>query len=314
MPVDPRIAPMVAALAARPAQPLADAAERRRQVAAATTNGSPYARFIEEEPQIADVHDEVIPVTDPPGEIAVRIYRPSPASGSALVMYHGGGWCLGSPADSDRRSRAIAAGAGAVVVSVDYRLAPEFPFPTPAEDAYQALLWTVKQADRLGFDAGRMGVAGESAGGNLAAAVCLLARERGGPALRLQLLEIPGLDLTLSSPSVTTYGEGYVLPREELRWAVNNYLGGHDPADPIASPLCATELAGLPPAVILTAECDSVADDGRRYAQRLTAAGVLVTFREFEGHVHGSHTLTALLPSAREWRAMAVAAVRDHLA
>jgi acetyl esterase len=314
MPVDPLIAPMVAALADRPAQPLLDASELRRQAAAAATKGSPYAQFVEEEPEIADVHDEVIPVTDPPGEIAVRIYRPSPASGGALMMYHGGGWCMGSYVDSDRRCRAIAAGAGAMVLSVDYRLAPEFPFPTPAEDAYQALLWTANQADRLGFDAARLGVAGESAGGNLAAAVCLLARERGGPALRLQVLEIPGLDLTLSSPSVATYGEGYILPRKELRFAVETYLGGHDPADQIASPLCATDLTGLPPAVILTAECDTVADDGRRYAQRLTDAGVPVTFREFEGHVHGSHILTKLMPSARQWRDTVVAAVRGHLA
>jgi len=200
-----------------------------------------------------------------------------------------------------------------VVINVGYRLAPEFPFPTGVMDAYAALEWTVTQADRLGFDPERVGVGGESAGGNLAAAVSLLARDRGGPPLRLQLLEIPGLDLTLGSPSVAKYGAGYVLPIDELRWCVANYLGDHDPADPLASPLLAPDLTGLPPAVILTAECDPLADDGRRYADRLTDAGVAVSFVEHAGHVHGSHALTALLPSARAWRDEVIEAVRGHL-
>ncbi|MDX3108660.1 alpha/beta hydrolase [Nonomuraea angiospora] len=302
MPVDPLIAPLLAAVNARQEQVPLDVAERR-----AARSGD-YSGFVEDEPAVAEIWEEKIPGPD----ITVRIYRPAASTRGAMVLYHGGGWWMGSPDDSDRRARAIAGRAGVVVVNVDYRLAPEFPFPTPAEDAYAALAWTVAQAGRLGFDPARVAVGGESAGGNLAAAVCLLARERGGPVPVLQVLEIPALDLTLGSPSVKTYGQGYVLPEEELRWCVRTYLGDHDPADPVASPLHAADLTGLPPAVILTAECDPLADDGRLYADRLAAAGVPVTFREFAGHVHGSHTLTRLLPSAREWRAAVVDAVVSH--
>jgi len=312
MPVDPQLAPLLAALNAQPRPPL-DVERRRTELARRGTEGNPYGAYVEPAPEVADVHEESIPVSSPPGEITVRIYRPGPGPIGALLMYHGGGWMFGSLEDSDVRSRTIAARAGVVVVNVDYRLAPEFPFPTPVRDAYDALVWTIDQAERLGIDPDRVGVAGESAGANLAAAVSLLARDRGGPALRLQLLEIPGLDLTLGSPSIRKYGYDYVLPEDELHWTVESYLAGAPATDPLASPLLAADLNGLPPAVIMTAECDPLADDGRRYAQRLAEAGVPVQFTEQAGHVHGSHTLTALLPSARAWREQLIAAVRVHL-
>jgi acetyl esterase len=316
VPVDPLIAPLLAALNAQPAAPL-DVALRRAEAARRQAAGSPYGQFTQPLAEVADVHEERIPVTSPTGEITVRIYRNADvlagAPAGALVVYHGGGWIMGSLGDSDPRSRTIAAAADVVVVSADYRLAPEFPFPTPVHDCYDALTWTVANAGRLGFDPRRIGVAGESAGANLAAAVALLARERGEPELRLQLLEIPGLDLTLDSPSVRTYGSGHLLPLDELRWCLGLYLGGHPATDPLASPVLATDLAGLPPAVILTAQCDPLADDGRRYAQRLTGAGVEVRFTEHAGHVHGSHILTALLPTARAWRDEVTDAVRHYL-
>jgi acetyl esterase len=315
MPLDPLLVPMLEAQNARPRPVLhgpEDAFALRREIEERKAEGDPAAAFIEAPPHVAAVHDETIPVDGPPGEIAVRIYR-GEAPGGALVVYHGGGWCLGSLEETDTRCRTIAAAAGVVVVNVDYRLAPEHTFPTPLEDCYRALVWTVEQADRLGFDASRIGVAGESAGANLAAAVALLARDRGGPGLRLQLLEIPGLDLTLSSPSMARYATGHVLEADDVRWCVRTYLGGHDAADPHASPLLAADLSGLPPAFIASAECDPLADDGRRYAQRLTDSGVPVTYREYDGHVHGSHALTALLPTARAWRDEVVAAVREHL-
>jgi acetyl esterase len=323
MPLDPLLVPMLEAENARPRPVLQgpeDAFALRREIAEKKADGDPVAAFIEAPPDVADVHDDAVPVDDPPGQIAVRIYRHDPplngrtaALRGALVVYHGGGWCLGSLDETDNRCRTIAAAAGVVVVNVDYRLAPEHRFPTPLEDCYRALVWTVDQADRLGFDASRIGVAGESAGANLAAAVALLARERGGPALRLQLLEIPGLDLTLGSPSVAEYANGYVLAADDIRWCVRTYLGDHDAADPLASPLLAVDLSGLPPAFIASAECDPLADDGRRYAQRLEDSGVPVTFREYDGHVHGSHALTVLLPTARAWRDAVVDAVREHL-
>lgn len=221
---------------------------------------------------------------------------------------------MGRLEDGEARSRAFAAGAGVVVVNVEYRLAPEFRFPTGLEDAYAALQWTVAQADALGFDGSRIGVAGESAGANLAAAVCLLARGRGGPAISLQVLEIPCLDVTMTAPSVTTYAEGFVLSKDELEWIQGVYLGDHDPTDPLASPLFAADLSRLPPAFIASAQCDPLADDARRYASRLGNAGVDVTHVEWAGHVHGSQILTALIPSSREWREAAVAAVHRYLA
>ena len=314
MPVDPLIAPLLAALNAQPRPAWNSVADRRAEMAARSANGNPYTALVDPPPDVADVHEETIPVSEPPGEIDARIYRNADRSAAALVVLHGGGWWSGSPADSDTRSRIIAAAADVVVINVGYRLAPEFPFPTAVMDAYAALEWAVTQADRLGFDPEHVGVAGESAGANLAAAVSLLARDRGGPTLGLQLLEIPGLDLTLGSPSVATYGTGYILPIDELRWCVGNYVGDRDATDPLASPLLAADVSGLPPAVILTAEYDPLADDGRRYADRLAAAGVAVTFVEHAGHVHGSHTLTALLPSARIWRDEVIEAVRKHLA
>lgn len=300
MPLDPLIAPLLKVVNERP-QPewTDDAAERRRQFAQRKDN--PYASFVEVEPEM-DIQDE--------GN--VRIY-PNPGARGALVFFHGGGWWLGSAADSDMRCRALAARAGVTVFSVDYRLAPEHPFPAGLEDCYQALTWAVGQADRFGFDPGLVGVAGESAGGNLAAAVALLARDRGGPALKLQLLEIPALDLTLSSPSIERYAKGYVLSAEDLRWCVEKYMNGHDLADPLVSPLLAEDLSGLPPAYIVVAEFDPLVDDGHRYAERLREAGVPVTLRQFDGQVHGSQSLTALLPAARTWRDSVVGAVKEHL-
>ncbi|GII92461.1 alpha/beta hydrolase [Sinosporangium siamense] len=269
-----------------------------------------YDEFIEPEPDIAHVHQETVL----PDGFAVRIYRRKPTGlAGALLWYHGGGWASGDLDSGDRRCRAIAAAADVAVINVDYRLAPEFRFPAGLEDCYRALSWAVGQAGRLGFDPARVGVGGESAGGNLAAAVALLARERGGPPLRLQVMEIPALDLTLSSPSIEEYAEGYVLTAAALEVYVRDYLGGHDAADPLVSPLLAGDLSGLPPALIAVAEYDPLADDGRRYARRLAEAGVPATLLDFAGHVHGSQMLTALVPSAREWREAVISAVRDHL-
>ncbi|MBB5076653.1 alpha/beta hydrolase [Nonomuraea endophytica] len=309
MPVDPQIAPLIAMIHSQPPAPH-DAVARRRMNAERKAEGvNPYGDYVQEEPEIATVFEERIKVADPDGEITVRVYRPAEENAGAMVLFHGGGWLMGTIDDSDRRSRAIAAGAGVVVVNVDYRLAPEFPFPVPAEDCYRAFEWTVEQAGRLGFDPARVGVGGESAGGNLSAAVSLLAKERGGPMPVIQVMEIPAFDLTMSSPTVETYAEGHVLTRSELEWCVGTYLSGHDATDPIASPLHAPDLSGLPPAVILSAECDPLAGDARRYAARLAEAGVPVTFREFPGHVHGSHTLTGMLASSRVWRTTVVTSI-----
>ncbi|MFI6498878.1 alpha/beta hydrolase [Nonomuraea typhae] len=309
MPVEPKIAHLLEMIHSAPPAPR-DAVERRRMNAERRAkDANPYGDYVQEEPEIAEIFEEKIKVANPDGEITVRIYRPSGESAGAMVYLHGGGWLMGTLDDADRRARAVAAGANVVVVNVDYRLAPEHPFPIPAEDCYRALEWTVEQAGRLGYDPARVGVGGESAGGNLSAAVSLLAKQRGGPMPVIQVLEIPAVDLTRTSPTIETYGEGHVLTRSELEWVMTAYLDGHDPKDPIASPLHAPDLSGLPHAVILSAECDPLSGEARQYAARLAAAGVPVTFREFAGHVHGSHTLTGLLASSREWRSIVVDSV-----
>jgi acetyl esterase len=295
----------------------ADAIAARNQVAARESEGNPYGAFIEDPPAVADVHEDHVAVSSPPGSIPVTVYRTETAlagaASGALVMFHGGGWFMGDRQGSDNRCRTIAAAHDLVVVNVEYRLAPEHPFPTPGEDCYQATVWTAENMARLGVAGDWLAVAGESAGGNLAAVVALLARQRGGPRLALQVLEIPGLDLTMSSPSVDTYAHGYVLDRDDLLWCVKIYLGDHDPKDPLASPVWEPDVAGLPPAVIFTAECDPLTDDGSRYATRLSEAGVAVRHQQFPGQVHGSHTLTKLMPTARAWRDALLEAIGDNL-
>jgi acetyl esterase len=320
LPVDPLIAPFLNVLNEAPRPPRstpADAIAVRRQVAERTSEGNPYAAFVEEPPAVADVHEEFVELSSPTGRIPVSVYRTEKAlagaAPGALVMFHGGGWFMGDREGSDNRCRTIAAAHDLVVVNVEYRLAPEYRFPTPGEDCYQATVWTAEHATRLGVAGDWLAVAGESAGGNLAAVVALMARDRGGPRLALQILEIPGLDLTMSSPSVDTYAHGYVLDRDELLWCAEIYLGDHDPKDPLASPVWAADVAGLPPAVIFTSECDPLTDDGSRYATLLSEAGVPVRHKQFPGHVHGSHTLTRLMPTARAWRDSLLEAIGDSL-
>ncbi|GAA1711769.1 alpha/beta hydrolase [Fodinicola feengrottensis] len=206
------------------------------------------------------------------GRITVRVYTPAGEGPfPALVYYHGGAWWLGGGfALTDLYCQRFCAALGSVVVNVDYRLAPESPYPQQLEDAYAALLWTVSSLRPT-----EVSVAGASSGGNLAAALCLLARDRGGPAIRSQLLHVPGLDLTLSSPSLRA--DPAVLPNLD---GVRR-LYSTDWENPYVSPLLATDLAGLPPAVIVTGRHDFLRDDGRRYAERLSEAGVPVVALEY---------------------------------
>jgi acetyl esterase len=199
-----------------------------------------------------------------------------------------------------------------VVVSVDYRLAPEHKFPIPVEDCYAALLWTFEHADELQIDTSRMSIGGGSAGGNLTAVVAMMIRDRSGPPVVLQVLDIPVTDLTLSCASIVENGEGYLLTRDAIEQYVELYLD--DPGDakhPYASPLLADDLSGLPPAVVMTAELDPLRDEGEAYAARLGDAGVSVRHKRWLGHVHGSSSMTALVPSARDWRDEVIQALRD---
>jgi acetyl esterase len=264
--------------------------------------------------------DRLIPVRG--GQIVVRLYRPS-QSGDATqrrplplhLFFHGGGWCSGSIDERDPRCCAIAAGAPCVVASVGYRLAPEHRYPTAPEDCYAALCWLVDNASELQIDPERLSVGGESAGANLAAVVCLMARDRSGPAVRYQWLDVPATDLTLSQPSMRSTPPGYLLDYDSMLASRDRYLP--DPerqaVEAYASPLHADDLSGLPPAMILTCACDPLRDEGRAYAARLVAAGVEVRHVHLEGHVHQSFAFTRLVPSARCYERQAVNALAEAL-
>jgi acetyl esterase len=235
---------------------------------------------------VRKVDDLTIP--GPLGTIPARVYTPFGEGPFPIFVHlHGGGWVVGDLDSSDFECRAIANAAGCIVVSVDYRLAPEHKFPAPAEDAYQATRWIAENAASLGGAPGAIAVGGMSAGGNLAAVVALMARDRGGPALACQVLVVPVTDCGCDTPSHIECGDDYLLTREEMQYFWDLYLAEAEDGDhPYASPLRAPDLSGLPPARVQTAEFDPLRDEGRAYAERLEAAGVPVSYQCYEGMIH----------------------------
>jgi acetyl esterase len=303
MPVLPELQPMLdSGLSIPVVRPTDDVPAAR--AALTSMLGEMIGGVVERGPELADVADHDVPVEG--GSIRVRIYRPSDDSGLPVHAYlHGGGWWVLGLDAVDDRCRHLAAASGCAVASIEYRLAPEHRFPTGLEDAYTAVVWLVEHADELGLDPKSCSVGGDSSGGNLAVVVAMLARDRGGPELVFQIIEQPLLDLTLGSPSMTDFSDGYVFSRESVAAMVELYLA--DPADarnPLASPLFADRFEGLPPALVAVCEYDPMRDDGTRYAECLRDAGVDVRLVCSEGHVHGSTTFTLLLESAREYEAM----------
>jgi acetyl esterase/lipase len=249
------------------------------------------------------------------GSMALRIYEPRAVNAAhrPLVVYiHGGGWVSGGLDSSEHLCAHIAAESGAPVVSVDYRLAPEHPYPAALEDCYDALCWAAAHASPLGIDDSRIAVAGDSAGGNLAAALCLLVKHDGGPAIAHQALLYPSLDATLASPSMSLTDVGPT--RNDIHLVLNHYLGGHDPTDPLFSPLFAPDLSDLPPTLIITANGDVLRDDGKRYAARLAEAGVPVRYTNYLGMPHGFVSTPRLCRSARHARAELVHEVHHAVA
>ncbi len=235
---------------------------------------------------VASVAERTLP--GPAGEILARVFHPGGSEPLPLLVYfHGGGWVVGDLDSHDETCRLLCNGADAIVVSVDYRLAPEAPFPSGLEDCYAATQWVCENAAELGGDADRVAVGGDSAGGNLAAAVCLLARERGGPSLRHQMLVYPVTDSDFDRPSYLDNAEGYFLTRGMMQWFWGHYLADDSQAsDPLAAPLHG-DLAGLPAATVITAGYDPLRDEGVAYAEKLGAAGVEVEHREFKEMIHG---------------------------
>ncbi len=255
-----------------------------------------------------------ISMPGPAGDIALRIYTPVAAGGEALpviVYFHGGGFVVGDLDTHDGLCRLLATDSGARVIAVHYRRAPEHKFPAAVEDAYAAVCWIEKNASDLGIDANRMAVAGESAGGNLSAVVCQLAKEQGGPKIAYQLLMFPCTHIGGQYASLREFAEGYFLDKEMLDWFFGNYLPREtDMSDPRHSPLLAKDLRGLPPATVMLGGCDPLHDEGLAYAEKLRAAGVSVTVDDYPGMVHAFVFLQSVLPQAHEALAKAAKDVR----
>jgi acetyl esterase len=272
-------------------------------------------RTAHEVAQVARIEDHALAVDG--GEIRVRVYTPFVDGPSgALLHIHGGGFTLGSVdwIYNEAKCAHLCRETGCVVATVDYRLAPEHPFPAAPEDCYAALAWLADHAEELGVDPGRIAVGGESAGGNLAAVVALMSRDRSGPELALQLLEVPVTDMSRRSDehlSLTVYAAGYGLERAGIESFQDDYLPPPiDRDDPYVSPFRAADLGGLPPAHVVTAELDPLRDSGEAYARRLVEAGVRTTLHRYLGHTHGSGNLWQTWPSAAEWMSEVAAAIR----
>lgn len=251
-------------------------------------------------PPVAKIENRGIP--GPAGELPVRIYTPDGAGPFPLLMFfHGGGFVVCDLDSHDALARSLCGGAGAVVVSVDYRLAPEAKFPAAPEDCHAATRWAVDNAASIGADGARVAVAGDSAGGNLAAVVAQLAKQRGGPALAHQLLIYPVTAHDFTTPSYEENAEGYFLTRDMMQWFWHHYLErAEDGQDPLAAPLRAKDLSGLPPATVVTAEYDPLRDEGEAYARRLDEAGVPTQAVRYDGVIHGFVSMYEQIDKGRE--------------
>jgi acetyl esterase len=249
--------------------------------------------------------------------IPARFYRPlaAEAGGPLTVFFHGGGWVMGTLDTHDATCRELAEASGVSLLSVGYRLAPEAPYPLPLDDCFDACRWAKDNAAQLGIDPARLAVAGDSAGGNLAAAVAIRARDAGGPALRHQLLVYPVTDCDFDTPSYQRNGAGqYFLARSAMQWFWRHYLGDADPATaPLACVLRTDDLSGLPSATVITAEYDPLRDEGDAYAQRLAQAGIAVDHHCADGMIHGFFAMSSMVPDARPWVKQAGAKLRAAL-
>ncbi|HTK10505.1 MAG TPA: alpha/beta hydrolase [Ktedonobacteraceae bacterium] len=296
MPLDPQVALYLQAGAEMNSEPGPELslAEMRRQseLNAIKQAGEPET--------VAAIVDHVIP--GPGGDIPIRIYTPEGEGPfPALVYFHPGGWVVGSIEASDPVCRALARYTPCMVVSVGYRLAPEQQFPAAPEDCYAATQWVAEHAHEINVDARRIAVGGDSAGGNLTAAVTLMARDRQGPALCFQVMIYGETDYyEPGTESYATYARGYDLTREDMIWFWDLYLAKkEDAAHPYAAPLRAASLSELPPALIITAEYDPVRDEGEHYAQRLRESGVAVRLSRYHGMIHGFFRMLAHFDQSR---------------
>ena len=263
------------------------------------------------EEAVERVEDRTVP--GPGGPIPVRVYAPGGGQRPALIYFHGGGFVLGSLDASDRTCRSLANASGCTVVSVEYRLAPEHPFPAAAADAFAVTSYIASHGGEFGIDERLLAVGGESAGGNLAAVTALRAREAGGPRLSFQLLVYPLVDFDDDRPSMREFADDHFLTRDALEYFAGHYLGrAGDRRHPHASPLRA-DVAGLPPAFVLTAECDPLRDQAEAYVAKLRSAGVRVSHQRYDGMIHPFLSLAGVVDGGRAAIADAAAALRAEL-
>jgi len=266
------------------------------------------------EESMAEVQNRT--VRGPSGPIPVRVYRPvKKETLPALMFFHGGGFVICNLDTHDRLCRSIAKASGCAVISVDYRLAPEHKYPAAVDDAFAATQYLAEHAAEFGIDPNGIAVGGDSAGGNLAAVVSLLARDRGGPKLKFQLLIYPLVDFNDQSPSMQQFGQGdHFLSMEGMDWFKKSYLPSAEAArEPSASPINATDFRGLPPAMVITAECDPLRDQGEAYARKLEAAGVPVELKRYAGMIHPFLSLAGIIDAGKTAIADAAAAVKGAL-
>lgn len=275
-----------------------------------------YANILSQpHPEDMHVYDRTVPTES--FDVPVRVYRPANASEPApcIIYMHGGGFMMGDLDSSDSNAWGYAAETGAVVVSVDYRLTPEHPYPAAFNDCYGVLTWVADNAGELGIDAERIAVAGDSAGGNLGAALALAARDHGGPHIAAQALIYGSFGLEQDSGSYLEYAEGLGLTLASTQKFRQMYLPDQlDTDDPYARPIKARDFANLPPALVHSAEMDPIRDDGRAYAAQLALAGNWVTYREARGMVHGFLRARFTGEAARAEFEVACAFLRTHLA
>jgi len=307
MPLHPQVAALLDQMKAMGAPPLSAGS-----VADARAGTEAIAALAGDPIPVGSVRDITIPVDG--ASIGARVYTPAGAGPHPIVLFfHGGGWVICTLDTHDNVARAICRDAQAVVVSVDYRMAPEFRFPIALDDCFAATQWVAANARSLGGDANRLAVCGDSAGGNLSAAVSQMARDAGGPTIAFAALLYPATDMTAKGGSLDENAKGYFLERADMEWFMNHYLSAEERKDPRASPLLHPRLAGLPPCFITTCEFDPLRDEGEAYGAALRANGVAAENKRYDGLIHAVANMTGVVDGGREMVADVASRLRAAL-
>ncbi len=309
MPLDAQVEGLLKAMAEQGAPPLHTLSVADARAMAAS---EPMLQLAGEPIEVGSVSDITIPVDG--AEIAARVYTPESTGPHPVVMFfHGGGWVICNLDTHDNVCRPICRDADAIVVSVDYRMAPEHRFPTAANDCFAATRWVADNAASLGGDAHRLAVCGDSAGGNLSAVVSQMARDAGGPEISFAALIYPAVDMTDHGGSMIENATGYFLEMATMEWFTNHYVSPDDYSNPLASPLLNPNLAGLPPCFIATCEYDPLRDQGEAYGAALRANGVAAENKRYDGLIHAAVNMTGVLDGGRALVADVSARLRDAL-